>query len=247
MYRLCSRLLVFLAVVCLPAYSTSPELERHLKDQYQGKIFLLRDFPSGPKLHYDASGSLTGNGVPGTWTIDGFVLIEEAGVDGPNLVINGRRMPVVSLGGFQFAADSPKKRKKAPKIHIDAEIVRGAGLPEVDVLLAKIFLTDSESLLASVPSYWRTCVAAGLNKVNDPKYAGCRLSPDMLAVRGANAHANSYAIAQRSESEQSSIRDNARSRARKGRIASGGYLCSRTEIPRCSSRYRFSARQRHNP
>lgn len=180
-------LVLVLSVACLPA--SSSEVEQHVHDQYQGKIFLLRGFPSGAKLDYDVSGAPLGTSATGLWTTDAFVLIEDARVDGQNLIIKGRRMLVVSQGkGFQFVADTPKRRKKAPVIEIEAAIGSDAGVSEVDALLTKVFLTDYDSLAALVPQYWQTCLSAGLNQVNDPKFAGCLFSAEMLRIPGVNAH-----------------------------------------------------------
>jgi len=153
---------------------------------------VLRGFQANDVLRYDSSGSSL-NANTGIWTTDGFVLIDDAKVDGQNLTIKGRRMLVVSHGkGFQFVADSPKKRKKAPIVEIQAELGPDAALPEIDSLLTKVFLTERDSLVAAVPLYWRTCVSAGLDDVNDPQYSGCHFSPEILAIPGVIGHPDSH-------------------------------------------------------
>jgi len=101
-------------------------------------------------------------------------------------------MLVISIGhGFQFRAETPKKRKKLPGVEIEAVIGPSNDPSEgVDALMAKVFLTNHDSLVALVPAYWQTCVSAGLNDVNDPKYSGCQFSTDMLSIPGVNAHAD---------------------------------------------------------
>ena len=94
--------------------------------------------------------------------------------------------------GFQFVADSAKKRRKAPIVEIRAELDPRAALREIDALLTMVFLTESDSFVAVVPPYWRTCVSAGLNDVNDPQYSRCHFSAGILAIPGVNGHADSH-------------------------------------------------------
>ena len=183
---------VFLCLLVLGTQLHADDLTRQRHDHYQGKIFVLRGFLSGEKLHYDAAG-VPQHSSPGIWTTDAFVLIDDMKVDGQALTIKGRRMLVASRGtGFQFVTDGPKKRKKAPIVEIQAELGPDAGLLEIGALFAKIFLTESDSFVADVPLYWRTCVSAGLNDVNDPRYAGCHFSAEILAIPGVSGHADSH-------------------------------------------------------
>jgi TonB family protein len=179
-----------IVLLAFAAHAQTSDVGQHLQNQYQDRIFLLRGFYSSDELRYDATGATIGTPSPGFWTIDGFVLVTDAKVHGQTLVLQGRRMPVVSIGqGFQFQADSPKKRKKTPSVEIEAKLGPGNLVEEVDALTAKIFLTDQDSLVASVPSYWQTCVSAGLNE-NDPKHLGCRFSAELLPIPGVNPHAD---------------------------------------------------------
>lgn len=184
--RCLSAILLVIAV-----QAQSPDIQQSLQSRYQDKILLLRGFFPGDKLRFDAVGAPIGNPSAGNWTTDGFVLITETKVVGRTLVVQGRRMLVISVGhGFQFRADTPKKRKKLSSVEIEAEIGTGNPSEGVDALMAKVFLTDNDSLVALVPPYWQTCVSAGLNDVNDPKYSGCHFSTDMLSIPGVNAHAD---------------------------------------------------------
>jgi TonB family protein len=182
---------IVLCLLALGAQLDAVDLSQQLDAQYRGKILLLRGFPSGEKLHYDALDTTTKDSPTGIWTTGGFVLIDEVKVDGQDLTIKGRRMLVASRdNGFQFLFDSPKKRKKAPVVEIEARIGPGAGPPEIDALLAKVFLTERDSLAALVPLYWRTCVLAGIRSVNDPKYSSCHFSQEILAIPGVNGPAD---------------------------------------------------------
>ena len=185
--RLLTRALTVI-LLAIAVQAQSPEIQQSLQTRYQGKILLLRGFFPGDKLRYDAAGTPIGNPSAGNWTTDGFVLITEAKLLDQALMIKGRRMLVVSIGkGFQFSADAPKKRKKAPVVEIEAAMGPGSPSEGVDALMAKLFLTDHDSLVALVPPFWQTCASAGLYDVNDPKYSGCHFSADTLRVPGMNA------------------------------------------------------------
>src|SRR5271156_5445789 len=113
------RIVVLLNIVLLAftADALTSDVDQHLQDQYQHKIFLLRGFYSGGWLHYDASGTPLGTPSSGSWTIDGFVLVTGAKAHGQTLKFTGRRMPVISIGkGFLFRADSPRKRRETPEV-----------------------------------------------------------------------------------------------------------------------------------
>jgi TonB family protein len=191
---LCSLLItrclsVVLLVIAVQAQS--PEIQQSLQSRYQDKILVLRGFFPGDKLRFDAAGTPIGNPSASSWTTDGFVLITETKVVGRTLVIQGRRMLVISIGhGFQFRAETLKKRKKLSGVEIEAVLGPGNPSEGVDALMAKVFLTDHDSFVALVPAYWQTCVSAGLHDVNDPKYSGCQFSTDMLSIPGVNAHAD---------------------------------------------------------
>jgi TonB family protein len=193
-------LLLNTLLLTFTADALTSDLDQHLKNQYQHKIFLLRGFYSGGWLHYDASGAPLGAPSPGSWTIDGFILVTGAKAHGQTLKFTGRRMPVISVGqGFLFRADSPEKRNEMPGIEIEAKLGSGNPIEEVDAVAAKIFLTDQDSLAASVPWYWQSCVAGGLKDVNDPKYVGCHFSAELLTVPGVNPHADPQAIPEKGE------------------------------------------------
>jgi TonB family protein len=180
-----------LVLLAVAVQSQTSDVQQHLRNQYENKIFLLRGFYSDDELRYDAAGIPIGTPSVGFWTIDGFVLVTEARAHGQSLVLKGRRMPVISVGqGFQFQADSPKKRKKTPSFEIEAKLGPGNPVEEVDAVAAKIFLTERDSLVAVLPVYWQTCMSAGLNEVIGPNPSGCRFSAELLAIPGVNSHAD---------------------------------------------------------
>jgi TonB family protein len=180
-------LLLLPLVLATALQAQSNEIQNSLQGHYHDKIFFLRGMFSGDQLQYDSTGMPLDNPSVGFWTTNGFILITDLSVDSQNFVIRGRRMIVVAdEKGFYFLGENPKKRNKARNIEIRVRTAPGATSTEIDALIGKVFLTGSDSLIAFLPTYWRTCVSAGLYRVNDPKYERCSFSPEVLSVPGVN-------------------------------------------------------------
>lgn len=195
-----------LALIFLPATirAQSASIQASLQNKYKDKILILRGFPTGKSLSYEASGTPLGDPHPGQWTLDAFVRINSVTFDGQDLVLAGVRMVVGSQGkGFYFLTENSKKYKKEFGVEIHAKVGPVVSQEQILALMDKIFLTDRDSLLSFVPSYWQTCASAGLNEVNDPKYTACRFSAEMLAIPGVNAHADLRVLDQAHQTDSS--------------------------------------------
>lgn len=102
-------------LLAIPADSQTADLNQQLRDEYQGKTFVLRGFYSGDRLHYGSTG-LPDKAMSGDWTTDGFVLVDDIAVSGQGLTIGAKRLIVNApdQSGFSFVADTPKRKKKSP-------------------------------------------------------------------------------------------------------------------------------------
>ena len=182
--------LVSAFLVSITAYAQTPDLSQYVATRYENKIFLIRGFYANTELRYDPTGVPVSGFSPGFWTVHGFILVTDAKVSPQKLVIKAKRMIVIADGkGFRFHADNPKKIKRADNVEIEASLATGSR-EEIDMMAAKIFLTDNDSLLAQVPWFWQTCLSGGLNQVNDSTFTSCQFSKEMLAIPGVNAHAD---------------------------------------------------------
>ncbi len=191
-----------LAFLAIKGQAQTADPQQRLQDQYQNKIFILRGFYSDEFLHYNAMGIPFGTPTPGDWTVDGFVLLSDLQIRGQRLEIDARRLLVSSTGhGFQFHADTQKKRKKGEPVKIEVELGSGNASDAIDALFSRIFLTNRNSLEALVPDYWEPCVSAGLQNANDQKHLYCHFSAELLAVPGMAPSTDSHSD---SESKQSS-------------------------------------------
>ena len=181
---------LLLAVLALSAHAQASDLEQHLRGQYRGKMLLLRGFYSGDRLRFDSAGAPTNGPASGDWTTDGLVLINDIHVSNRLLKIKAKRMFVV-LGGkgtFDFLADTPKTRKKAPLLQIEAELPQvNSSFEQADATLAKVFLTAQDSFAELVPEYWKPCVPDGLSG----KVSKCFFSPDFGEIPGFGSRGSS--------------------------------------------------------
>ena len=166
---------------------SASELETHLRDQYNGKTLLVRNFYGGDSLHYDTSGQLSKAATPGDWTVDGVVQIEDVKASNHHLTIRAKR---VHLGwvrdvGFSPVEDSKDKQRDTRSLRIEADLGHGAATAEqADAVLAQIFLTPKDDLAELVPDYWKPCVLAASRGKGTGEYSGCRFSPEFLATPG---------------------------------------------------------------
>jgi len=187
------RFLHTVALLCLlgmASHARVTDLEQQLRDQYQGKTFLLRGFYTGDRLRYDATASPVGAATVGEWTVDGFVQLYDVRISDSTLKIRARRMTVsVERNGFQFHVEgNSKKHNKGPKkseaLEIEVALPQvNSSAEEVDAALSKVFLTGQDNFVDLVPDYWKFCVAQGLAG----KSENCRFSPDLAAVPGVTS------------------------------------------------------------
>ena len=162
-------------------------IEQNLRGQYQGKIFLLRNFLTGDHLYYNLSGSPIGSNVPGDWTADGFVMVNDVQLRQQSLMLEARRLLVVSLNHkFQFRPAErslPGAKEEKEPVSVEITIDLGPNTPSAEAaeaLTSKVFLSGQDSLADLVPTYWKSCIRSGLND----RHPACRFSSEILAIQG---------------------------------------------------------------
>jgi TonB family protein len=202
--------LLSLTLAARPSESQTADPQQHLRDQYQGKTFLLRDFYDGSSLRYDESGRLSHAAASGDWTVDGIVRVDDIRVSGHHLGLRATRQ---QMGWVRDAGFSPlqcpdgkvgEECEHAKKLNIDADL----GLGEVtsdnaDALLAKVFLTPGDHFAELVPVYWKPCVLAALSDNPSKGYEGCQFSPEFLSIPGVSSAPDANADPSRTRLEES--------------------------------------------
>jgi TonB family protein len=196
------RLIVFLWLAFLAAPAVcQTDLEQHLRDQYQGKTFVLRGFYAGNSLHYDSTGTLW-DGLPGgDWTVDGAIHVEDIQVSRDHVTIHARRL---HLGWMHDSGltelhdlvgkdkqDQEKNERKDRAVEIVADLGPGQRTTETaDAVVARIFLNSQDSLADLVPDYWKPCIRVAASNGGDKSYQSCRFPAEFLAIPGVAAHSD---------------------------------------------------------
>jgi TonB family protein len=169
------------ALMVLTIAARATDTERSLRDQYEGRIFMLRDCRPGQTLYYDSAAGVNPTDG-GDWTTDGLVRVDEIHLAGNTLKIKGTRQIVVSAGrkGLQFAAEKMvRKTKNRGAVEIEVHFIED-GLTKANAIWSKVFLTSQENFVDLVPGYWKVCIADGLAGKN----GSCRFSSEIGAVPG---------------------------------------------------------------
>jgi TonB family protein len=189
-------LVIAVAIVPFRAQAAN-ELEQHLRDQYEDKTFVLRNFYRGDRLRYDSAGSLvTGSAVSGDWTTDGFVRVKSLDLHGQRLTIRAERVSLGSNGTtFQFGQYFDKNKKKDKRedeqdekehrLRIEVEFdAGGITSAKADAALSRIFLTTQDRFAELVPDYWKPCVQAASTGNGGKQYKACGFPPGFAAIPG---------------------------------------------------------------
>lgn len=176
-----------LIVVAVPSFAD--DLETSLKQAYEGKAFMIRNFYSASRLHYDLTGKLIGYGNPGSWTLDGLVHVENVTLHGNTAQLKCWRLAIAATQDGLDYSDQPSQLE----IFVDF----GASLPErqaADALFEKIFVLDATVFPSLVPSYWTPCVMAALNGKETKWGPKCRFSSRLSEVIALRPGENSNAV-----------------------------------------------------
>ncbi len=147
-------------------------------------MLVLRGFPARDHVSYDSSGSFT-NAKSGDWTVDGFVVVDKIRLSHDQLIIYAQRMAAARLDKNQFELRPQEKAVGIGKglVHVEIKADPGMHNPsveQIDVLVAKIFLTAQDHLADLVPDYWKSCVSGGIKGTDK----NCAFAPELRAIPG---------------------------------------------------------------
>jgi TonB family protein len=153
-----------LAMLAGAVSASAQDAEKPLK-QFEGKVLVLRQPGHDNLQQYDTAGMKLKGGREEPWTSHGGMLIEHIELTPNKLRLSGRRM-VFLFAQQQLAVTDLKKLKhhgKAPlSPAIDVEIALRHPIDSEDQareILGKVFALNTEDLLASLPDFWRQCLA----------------------------------------------------------------------------------------
>ena len=138
------------------------QIRDRLTGKYGGKLFMVRDTPSGTRLRFDADGKLLTSTLPGLFTLDGTIHVESVSVRPERIEISGRR------SFLSYNAPSGKLLEYSTRQSFRLEFARKAGVvPDtaIDAVLLPL-----ESFVKDLPPYWSRLVSGGpiLETITDP-------------------------------------------------------------------------------
>jgi TonB family protein len=179
------------AILCLAflrpnLWANTNDLEEYLREHYQSKTFIIRDFLSGNRLSYDSVGLPISHASAGDWTETGFVVVgDHPRIHHNHLFFKAQRIAAVFINKrFQLCPlqqPHPEGKQGDPVfVEIEIKLDPAASPQAVDALLSKVFLNAQDSLMALVPDYWKPCMSSGLAGKN----ANCLFSSEILAIPG---------------------------------------------------------------
>jgi len=151
--------LLFLAQA--PADADS-EIRDRLTSKYGGKLFTVRDAPSGTRLRFDADGKPLSSSPPGMFTLDGNIHVESVNVRAERIDIAGRR------SFLSFNAKSGKLEEYPTRESFRLEFSRKAGvMPDTGI---DAVLLPLEQFVKGLPPYWLRLVSGApiLETIIDP-------------------------------------------------------------------------------
>jgi TonB family protein len=153
------------------AFASEQEATTALK-QFEGKVLVLRHPLQDSFQQYDAEGKVLKGGDDGPWTVYGGVLIDKVALSPDKLSFEGRRVLFRFLKG-QFRAREFKRLKRPvdppfpPSVQLEIVLDRALDSAEqARAVLGRVFALDTQSLLDSLPEFWRGPVTDEL--VYDP-------------------------------------------------------------------------------
>jgi TonB family protein len=154
----------FLALAPLFARATVSDAD--LQKEYGDKVLTFRQFYPGAHLHFDSSGKLAGNNLPGAWTTDGMLRVEKISLVNGALRIRGQRLFLFYDTGTKQMRDIRSIEKATwvrdhSKVEIEIESAAQLEMMDVTKLMNLVFLSPDEKLLDIVPEYWKRWLRQG--------------------------------------------------------------------------------------
>jgi len=161
---------MLLALLLLPLHFARADsaIEKQLNFDYMEKVLTMRHFYSGDHLRFHPDGTLNGDAPVGPWTLDGQIEIQKVHLRPGLLVIEARRIHRVFDSQLKpqdqlMAIDNNHGKrdkdleKTLRRLKVEVEIELPGEKPDekdVSSAIRAVFLTDSDSMMDIVPSFW---------------------------------------------------------------------------------------------
>src|SRR6266849_7408203 len=117
------------------ATEAQQNVEKSLKQQYEGKILVLRHPLQGGSLEFDSDGKVLKGGNEGPWTVYGRIKIDELQLQADKLLLKGMRVSY-KRDGLGTLAPFPTKKHVSVKISLTATPQK---MTDIDAVLGRMF------------------------------------------------------------------------------------------------------------
>jgi TonB family protein len=142
-----------LAVHISGTAAASQEVQQSLKQQYEGKILILRHPLQGGSLKYDSDGKVLKGGGEGSWTIYGRIKIVELHLQADKLLLKGVRVDYKLDGRAKQLVPSPNRKHVSVQISLNGTL---QNITDADAVLGHIFAFTKKDVVDSAPELWRS-------------------------------------------------------------------------------------------
>jgi TonB family protein len=154
-FQLYTHTLILLSLLsfAVPARSDQHEMETSLRNHFEKRILVLRNFYSDSTLHFDKEGNLLGDAKLGYCSSDSTIYVDGMKIDKQHvLTIKGKR--VLNL----FDEKSGHLNNVLTKVPIQIVVELDStwqDASQVELLLDKIVTTDIRQTADAIPKYWQ--------------------------------------------------------------------------------------------
>ncbi len=134
--------------------AAAQDVEQSLKQQYEGKILVLRHPIQGDSLEYASDGKVLKGGDEGPWTVYGRIKIDELQLQADKLLLQGSRVDYKLDGRVRQLVPIPNKKK-----HVSVQVSLNRtpqNITDTDAVLDHIFAFTRKAVVESAPDFWRS-------------------------------------------------------------------------------------------
>jgi TonB family protein len=187
-----TRAILIFCLAASAAISAAPaqEVEQSLKQQFEGKVLVLRHSLQGNSQEYDSDGKVLKGGAEGPWTLYGRIKVDEVELSADNLLLKGHRVDYKFDPSVGQLVPFVNKVRMQVKVSLQQPPKK---LAEADDVLSRVFAFTKKDVVDSAPEFWRAYLDAHIEprppekkveKVAPPAEAPDK-HPELL-VRDAN-------------------------------------------------------------
>jgi TonB family protein len=144
-------------IFCVMSHSmrnvaTAQDVGPLLKQQYEGKILVLRHALQGNSQEYDSDGKVRKGGTEGPWTLYGRIKMDEVELSPAAIVLKGHRVDYKYDSAVKQLAPFPNKTR----MQLTVSLARPpATVDEANEVLGRVFALTKKDVVESAPEFWR--------------------------------------------------------------------------------------------